>query len=61
MIYFKHSVCMVYFQNCMMSLIRNDNKDNIGDICECGDWAQQLLHPQHLPAGCNLPCPIGWD
>lgn len=52
---------MVYFQNCMMSLIRNDNKDNIGDICECGDWAQQLLHPQHLPAGCNLPCPIGWD
>lgn len=32
MIYFRCSINMVYFQNYMLSLVRNDNRDHTGDV-----------------------------
>lgn len=57
MIYFKHSVYMVYFQNFMMSLIRNDNKDNTGDIVnvKTGPNSYSILSISLQAAICPAP------
>ena len=57
MIYFKHSVYIVYFQNCMTSLIRNDNKDNIGDIVnvKTGPSSYSILSISLQAATCPAP------